>query len=351
MKLFDCGNCSNTLFFENVSCEKCGHLVGYSSSNALMNTFKPTAYPLVSDREGGAFKYCCNTEYGVCNWIIPADSNHTFCAACELNQTIPNLSDAANFTKWQKLEVAKHRLIYQLQRLNLDILPKESNHKTGLCFDFISKQGNPKIMTGHANGVITILLAEADSVHREQMRKQFSEPYRTLIGHFRHEVGHYYWDRLIATSDISLALFREQFGDDRIDYNLALQRYYRNAAPTNWQENYISQYASAHPWEDWAETWAHYLHIMDMAETAYYFGMSVDPSVKDTSLKGSIDFDPYEIRDFIKIYQAWLPISFAINSLNRSMGVPDAYPFVVSLAVVEKMKFIHKIIVDSGITS
>lgn len=346
MKLFECGNCSNTLFFENISCEKCGHLVGYSSSNTLMNTFEPTTYPLISDREGISYKYCSNKEYGVCNWLISATSEQAFCAACELNHTIPNLSDTANFLKWQKLEIAKHRLIYQLQRLNLEIVPKESNPEAGLCFDFISKQGNPKIMTGHANGVITILLSEADSVHREQMRKQFGEPYRTLIGHFRHEVGHYFWDRLVAASEMSLTQFREQFGDDRIDYGHALQKYYQNGVPNNWQERYISQYASAHPWEDWAETWAHYLHIMDMAETAYYFGMAVDPKVKDTSLKGSIDFDPYEAKDFIKIYQAWLPVSFAINSLNRSMGVPDAYPFVVSMTVVEKMKFIHKLIVE-----
>ena len=199
-------------------------------------------------------------------------------------------------------------------------------------------------MTGHANGLITILLSEADSVHREQMRKQMSEPYRTLIGHFRHEVGHYFWDRLVANNEKRLTEFRNLFGDDRLDYGEALKNYYRTGAPANWQQTYISKYASSHAWEDWAETWAHYLHIMDMAETAYYYGISVNPNVNEKSIKGSFTFDPYEKRDFEKIYQSWAPISFAINSLNRSMGVPDAYPFVVSSAVVTKMKFIHKLI-------
>lgn len=344
MKIFECGNCAHPLYFENEHCEKCGHLTGYSSTTSTMLTFDPSKFPLISDRKGKAFKYCENKNLGVCNWLIPAEEDHEFCPACELNRTIPDLSDAENFPKWQKLEVAKHRLVYQLLKLELAIPPQETNPEIGLSFDFISRQGDDQIMTGHANGLITILLSEADSVHREQMRKQMSEPYRTLIGHFRHEVGHYFWDRLVANNEKRLAEFRNLFGDDSVDYGEALKTYYQTGAPANWQESFISQYASSHAWEDWAETWAHYLHIMDMAETAFYYGISVNPDVKEKSLRGSFTFDPYEKRDFEKIYQNWAPISFAINSLNRSMGVPDAYPFVVSSAVVTKMKFIHTLI-------
>lgn len=344
MKIFECGNCSHPLYFENDSCEKCGHISGYSDATRQMLTFDPESSNLIADRNGEVFKYCQNKEFAVCNWLIPVSDENEFCSACELNRTIPNLSDDKNFQKWQKLEVAKHRLIYQLQRLGLPIPPQEHYLETGLCFDFISKQGNSKIMTGHANGVITILLSEADSVHREQMRKQMSEPYRTLIGHFRHEVGHYFWDRLVAINELVLNDFRNLFGNEQADYGEALKTYYQNGSPVNWQSNFISQYATSHPWEDWAETWAHYLHIMDMAETAYYFGMSVNPLLKDGSLSGSIDFDPYEITDFDNIFKAWVPISFAINSLNRSMGVPDAYPFVVSPSVVDKMNFIHRLV-------
>jgi hypothetical protein len=344
MKIFECGNCFHPLYFENDSCEKCGHLSGYYDASIQMLTFEPATINLVADRSGNVFKYCQNKGFGVCNWLIPASDENHFCNACELNRTIPNLSDNENFKKWQKLEVAKHRLIYQLQRLQLALPPQENNPEIGLCFDFISKHGNSKIMTGHTNGVITILLSEADSVHREQMRKQMSEPYRTLIGHFRHEVGHYFWDRLVATNQFVLNDFRSLFGNERADYGESLKTHYRNGSPANWQSNFISQYATAHPWEDWAETWAHYLHIMDMTETAYYFGMSVNPILEDKSLRGSVDFDPYQIKDFNVIYKGWAPLSFAINSLNRSMGIPDAYPFVVSSLVVDKMKFIHGLI-------
>lgn len=346
MKIFECGNCSHPLYFENDSCEKCGHLAGYHDESLKMLTFEGSTSSLISDRNGNAYKYCQNKEYGVCNWLIPASEENHFCNACELNRTIPNLSDGENFQKWQKLEVAKHRLIYQLHRLNLTFPPQEKNPDDGLCFDFISKQNDPQVMTGHANGLITILLSEADSVHREQMRKQMSEPYRTLIGHFRHEVGHYFWDRLVATDQQVLNDFRGLFGNEQADYGKALQRHYAHGAPNDWQTHFISQYATSHPWEDWAETWAHFLHIMDMTETAHYFGMSVAPILEDKSLQGSVDFDPYQIRDFNEIYKCWAPLSFAINSLNRSMGIPDAYPFVVSSAVVEKMKFIHKLLFD-----
>ncbi len=344
MKIFECGNCSHPLYFENDSCEKCGHLSGYYDASLTMLTFDPAASILSADRDGNEYKYCQNKEFGVCNWLIPASDENHFCNACELNRTIPNLSDGENFQKWQKLEGAKHRLIYQLQRLGLAIPPQENNPEIGLCFDFISKQNDPQIMTGHADGVITILLSEADSVLREQMRKQMFEPYRTLIGHFRHEVGHYFWDRLVATNQHVQNDSRGLFGNEQADYGESLKTHYRNGSPANWQSNFISQYATSHPWEDWAETWAHYLHIMDMTETAYYFGMSVAPILKDKSLRGSVDFDPYQIKGFNSIYKGWAPLSFAINSLNRSMGIPDAYPFIVSSAVVDKMKFIHQLI-------
>ncbi|MBN7810652.1 putative zinc-binding peptidase [Algoriphagus sp. H41] len=346
MKLFDCANCSNPLYFENTHCEKCGHHCGFSVTKLEMLTFRPDAVPMVSDKDRKAYKYCKNLEFGVCNWLIPAESEAEFCVACALNRTIPDLSDQENMSKWQKLEVAKHRLVYQLVRLGLPLTSKMLDANTGLCFDFISKTEDSDIMTGHADGVVTILLSEADSVHREQIRTQLSEAYRTLIGHFRHEVGHYYWDRLVAGREQAVQKFRTVFGDERTDYGQALSLHYEQGAPADWQDRHISSYASAHPWEDWAETWAHYLHILDMAETAYYFGLSVKPKLRSKSLRGTIDLDPYTQAKFDRIFQAWMPVSFTINSLNRSMGVPDAYPFVVSLTVLEKMAAIHRLVKD-----
>ena len=344
MKLFECGNCANPLFFENVRCEKCGHFCGFSVTDLSMQTFASTVIPMISDRENIQYKYCKNHEFGVCNWVILIDQEDEFCKACDLNRTIPNLSDDENFKKWQKLEVAKHRLLYQLERLKLPYVSRTRDEENGLCFDFISQKDNPTIMTGHANGVVTILLSEADSVHRELMRTQMSEPYRTLIGHFRHEVGHYFWDLLVAPNERKLKLFRKIFGDDRADYGEALSNYYATGAPADWQRDHISEYATAHAWEDWAESWAHYLHIMDMAETAYYFGISVMPKLSVIEPRASIRTDPYEVLNFERIFKSWIPVSFAINSLNRSMGIPDAYPFVVSPTVVQKMKVIHQMV-------
>jgi hypothetical protein len=342
MKIFECGNCSNPLFFENVSCEKCGHFCGFSVSDLKMLTFASKELPMISDRKGQPYRYCKNQEFGVCNWLISTDDKEEFCQACTLNRTIPDLSDEENFKKWQKLEVAKHRLVYQLARLKLSTSCKIADQGNDLCFDFISRQGDDTIMTGHANGVVTILLSEADSVHRELMRTQMSEPYRTLIGHFRHEVGHYFWDQLVAPSKRNLKDFRAIFGDETMDYGEALSQYYENGASAEWQEHHISEYATAHPWEDWAESWAHYLHIMDMTETAHFFGVSVTPKLSSRTLRGAIDQDPYTVSKFEKIFKVWMPVSFAINNLNRSMGVPDAYPFVVSPSVVNKMKTIHQ---------
>jgi hypothetical protein len=203
-------------------------------------------------------------------------------------------------------------------------------------------------MTGHANGVITILLREADSVIREQTRMQLMEPFHTLIGHLRHGVGHYFWDRLVYTDAGVLVEFRAIFGDERASYGESLQAYYKHGAPENCQEFFISKYATTHAWEDWAETWAHYLHIMDIVETAHFFGVKVDPLATLKGMEAITSFDPYTQSDFETIVQTCLPLSFAVNSINRAMGVPDVYPFVIIISVVEKMKFIRKVAAKRG---
>lgn len=343
MKIFQCGHCHHPLYFESRKCENCGHICGYRDSDRKMLTFDSTLQNLISDREQLAYKYCKNETYGVCNWLLEISDSNEFCSACQLNRTIPNLSDNKNFPKWQNLEVAKHRLIYQLQKIGLE-LPNKMDNDHGVCFDFVSREYDSKIMTGHANGVITILLSEADSVLREQMRKQLLEPYRTLIGHLRHEIGHYFWERLVYTDNTILQEFRAIFGDEQQDYGKALQAYYRNGALNNWNESYISKYATSHPWEDWAETWAHYLHIMDMVETSHFFGLQVQSTDITDGLTTVVTFDPYTKLDFEIIVKTCVPLSYAVNSINRAMGIPDVYPFVISEPVVRKLKFIHQLL-------
>ncbi|TXN37843.1 hypothetical protein FVB32_06015 [Flagellimonas hymeniacidonis] len=343
MKVFQCGHCNHPLYFENTQCENCGHLSGYRDLDRQMLTFDPDASSLTSDREKFEYKYCKNKEYEVCNWLLVRDSQQEYCRACQLNRTIPDLSDKKNFPKWQNLEVAKHRLIYQLQKIGMD-LPSKMDNDEGLCFDFIAKRNNPKIMTGHANGVITILLREADSVLREQTRKEMQEPYRTLIGHLRHEVGHYFWEQLIFKDQEVLQTFRSIFGNEKENYADALKAYYKNGAPDDWHDSYISKYATSHPWEDWAETWAHYLHIMDMVETAHFFGLEVNHRDISESMKISSTFDPYTVKDFKTIIRTCVPLSFAVNSINRAMGISDVYPFVITKKVIKKMIFIHELL-------
>ena len=343
MKIFQCGHCGHSLFFENVVCERCGHRSGYRAPDRTMVTFPAGRAAIVADRDGARYKYCRNHEHEACNWLLPEDSRHDYCSACRLNRTIPDLGKPGNLEKWQRLEVAKHRLVYQLQKLDLPLPSKLADDAAGLCFDFVERAGNPQLMTGHASGVVTILLSEADAVIREQNRQNLGEPYRTLVGHLRHEVGHYFWDRLILPDAEALAGFRAQFGDERADYGEALRAYYKAGAPEDWRASFISAYATSHAWEDWAETWAHYLHLMDLTETAYFHGVSVTPTHAREGMAAAVDFDPYEEADFGRIVEASVALTYAVNSLNRAMGVPDVYPFVISEPAREKLGFIHRL--------
>jgi hypothetical protein len=213
-----------------------------------------------------------------------------------------------------------------------------------LAFDFLSSgptpSAAPPVLTGHADGLITLNLAEADDAERERQRHQMGEPYRTLLGHFRHEIAHYYWSRLIARSD-RLDEFRNIFGDERKDYGTALQQHYANGPPPDWHEHYVTSYASSHPWEDFAETWAHYFHMVDTLETAAAFGITVHAKLaKSADLATKIDFDAYRA-EMDRIIAAWLPLTFAVNSINRSMGLTDLYPFILTPAVILKLTFVH----------
>jgi hypothetical protein len=343
MKTFQCKNCDHPIHFESTHCENCGNLIGYDAQNQEMLSFNNNQQDqnhILSSN----FKYCKNKMYDVCNWLIPSQNINDFCQACVLNRTIPNLNERRNFKKWKNLEVAKHRLIYQLKKLNLPLKRNKVKNDGGLCFDFIVKQEDSKIMTGHVQGVITILLREADSVFREQTRKLLKERYRTLIGHLRHEIGHYYWDQIIYNNQELLEKFRSIFGDERNSYATALQQYYKNGPINNWQNSFISKYASSHAWEDWAETWAHYLHIMDMVETGYYFNLKVSISNNPNHTISNVLEDPYQMPDFGIIVNNFIPQTFAVNSMNRAMGIPDIYPFQISNPVIEKMKFIHNML-------
>ncbi|MBC8050283.1 MAG: putative zinc-binding peptidase [Chitinophagales bacterium] len=351
MRIFECEVCRQLLYFENTVCVNCGNRVGFQLTPPDLLSLAPETDKSWRDvAEGGkVYKFCANTAEKACNWLIPIESEAAFCEACKFNHTIPDLSDPINLLRWQRLEIAKHRLIYTLTRLGLPLVNKLEDPVNGLAFDFIADVSEntwhtPKVMTGHENGLITINLSEADDSARESMRGHMGEPYRTLLGHLRHEIGHHYWELLVRDTSLR-GEFREMFGDESADYGASLASYYKQGPISGWQETFVSAYASSHPWEDFAETWAHYLHIVDTLETARAFRLRLDPVAGgDPDLRVAINFNPFEAKSMDTLIQAWLPLTYAVNSLNRSMGQPDLYPFILSISAIQKLAFIHKIV-------
>lgn len=326
MRLFGCTNCGNAIHFENTVCVSCGYSLGYDPQAGAMVAF--------SSSPPDGFKACANAVEAGCNWLAPSDESD-FCRACRLNNVVPDLSNPSHVEHWRALEVAKRHFLYGLMRLRLPIVSREEDPYEGLAFELLADDpaaGDGAIMTGHDNGVITINIAEADDPEREARRVALGEPLRTLIGHFRHESGHYYWNRLVRDDD-QLRAARTLFGDERQDYGQALGRYYTEGPPAGWQLHYISAYASSHPWEDFAESWAHYLHIVDGLETAVQYG-----------LRPNELFDPYSAVPIRQMTRAWIELSVAVNAVNRSIGQPDLYPFVFSDGIVEKLDFVHRLI-------
>lgn len=344
MQLFFCPSCNATLFFESSRCGACGQAVGYAPGCRQMLAVSGNEQAVDS-----VWQTCAHRAQSLgCHWLVAAADADPFCRSCRLNRTIPDLSVDGNLVLWRRLEEDKRRLVYAALRLELPILPK-SDVEHGLAFDFLgdpdpSFSERKRVLTGHDRGLITINIAEADPVARERMRTAMDEPYRTILGHFRHESGHYYWDRLIWGT-ASLESFREKFGDERADYSKALQLNYENGPPPDWREYFVSAYASCHPWEDWAETWSHYLHMVDTLETAWVYGLRLDPRMTGHDfLDAAPEFDPYVVADFERLISNWLPLTVALNSLNRSMGQDDAYPFALSSTVIDKLAFVHEIV-------
>mgnify|MGYP000728260057 CR=1 FL=1 len=341
MKLFQCENCGQVLHFENTKCERCGYKVGFEPMSLQLRSFK-----------GNERRYCKNHEQGVCNWLVNPESSTTLCKACELNHYIPNVQDADIRKNWRDLEFAKHRLVYSLLRLQLPLNSKSVEPESGLWFDFIDPDqvvpDDAETMTGHQGGKITLSLQEADPAEREKNRVNMKERYRTLLGHLRHEVGHYYWDLLILPFPHRLKSFRAHFGDESNDYGQALKNHYHQGPPPDWNRHFISAYATSHPWEDWAETWSHYLHLIDTMETANALGVSTSPRVEDqaSAMAMVADVDPFLPIDFDSFLEKAVALTYAVNSLNRSMGQLDLYPFILNPTVKQKLTFIHNLLLE-----
>ncbi|WP_328355287.1 putative zinc-binding metallopeptidase [Mycobacterium sp. NBC_00419] len=336
MRDFICPNCGQHLAFENSVCLSCGRSVGFSLED---ETFLVIASGTESEHGGAVdaaeYQLCANLHLAECNWLVKVQPVRALCASCRLTRTRPKDDDTAALAAFAVAERAKRRLIAELHEIGLPIVGRDEDPDYGLAFDLLSS-ATEKVFTGHDNGVITLDLAEGDDVHREQLRIEMDEPYRTLLGHFRHEVGHYYFYRLVDRSPEYRKQFNDLFGDPDADYQQALDRHYSQGPPAGWAKTYVSSYATMHPAEDWAETFAHYLHIRDTLDTAASFGLAPANATLQRKVLGPSGFDT--------IIQMWLPLAWSLNMVNRSMGKDDLYPFVLPVPVLEKMRFIHTVI-------
>jgi len=325
VRAFSCDNCGQLVFFENSLCLRCSRALGFVPDRLEMVVFDPSG--------DDGLRPCANATLAECNWLLAANDRGSLCLSCGLTRTRPADADAAGLAAFAKAEAAKRRLIFQLLDLRLPIGGE-------LTFDLLSSYTGP-VVTGHDQGVITIDLAESNDARREQRRAELGEAYRTMLGHFRHEISHYYWPLLVEQAG-QLTAWRELFGDERENYERAIQRHYELGPPADWSERHVSAYATMHPWEDWAETFAHYLHIRDSLQTASEFGLMVAGPVAtdDDSLAALPPADTGE-QPFDAVIEAWLPLTYALNAVNRSMGRDDLYPFTLAPAVIAKLAFVH----------
>ncbi len=342
MQRFTC-SCGNVIFFGNYTCLKCGGAVGYDPASGGMVRIEP----------GDRLKRCDNgIKYKVCNWLLPADNSGGLCVACDMNRTIPDPGTGQNLMLWGRMELAKRQLLCTLMRMGIALTSQKANPAQGLAFDIVSALSNPNVTMGHLNGVITVNLEEADDTYRQINRQQLGESSRTLLGHFRHESAHFMWQRYLsdlAWDDPLRLAFRETFGDEWLDYAEALKKHYKQGPAVGWEQSCITAYAASHPWEDWAETWAHYLQIVDGLETCESFGIQVKnialplvmlPGAAGT-LPAALPQSGQSDRDFLAWLQRWMCLSTVLNEIAGSLGEHPLYPFVIPVRVAQKLRLAH----------
>ncbi|WP_101339872.1 putative zinc-binding metallopeptidase [Cereibacter azotoformans] len=328
MQRFSCPSCRQEIFFRNTACLACGAQLRFDPDTGF------------ADLQEGSGTPCANREVINCNWT--AHEGVPLCLSCLHTTVVPDLSIHDNRERWERIETAKRPLILMLHRLRLPLFDGQ-----GAAVPRFELKGDPldgsapRILTGHANGTITLNIAEADDAERERIRSEMNEPYRTLTGHLRHEVAHHYWDVLTEGRADRLGQLREVFGDERQDYAVALQTHYAEGPPPDWPDHFISAYATAHPWEDFAESWAHVFHLLDGIETAQAFGLLTSATLPQ-GLEALIE-EPMS-----RLTGVWVELVIALNAVNQALGHETFYPFVLAPAVVRKQEAIRALIREAG---
>jgi hypothetical protein len=340
MRPFFCSVCGQLLFFDNSTCLGCGSDLGYLPHVRELVALRETPAGLErADGAVGYYRHCANQVIARCNWLVPDDDPAALCASCRLTSVRPNDNESESLPAFANAEAAKRRLVHQALLLGLPVVGRGVDPVHGVAFELLSSRART-VITGHDSGVITLDLSESDDVHREFVRQQLGEPYRTVLGHLRHEIGHYYWQLLVVDRG-RLDEFRSLFGDEQRSYEASRQQHYAHGVAPDWSATHVSEYATMHPWEDWAETFAHYLHIDAGLATATGIGLDVHEPAR---LAGIAAWSPPEQIAIGPMVQRWLGLTIALNAMARSIGQPDLYPFVLSPNVVEKLDFVHRAI-------
>lgn len=336
MRVFRCDLCSEVVSFSSTRCPACDASLGYVDAERTVRVLHPTDDPAVHAVDGTPHWRCMNAAWG-CNWMVPVGTDTVWCRSCRLTRGRPDESRPDAVEAWVTAEAAKRRLVHQLDELGLPIDPRSPEHPDGLTFDLVHLPGEGGI-TGHLDGVVTLDLVETDDRHRDDLRRLLGEPFRTVIGHLRHEIAHHYWGRLVGQSD-DLVAFRRLFGDERVDYAAAVEHHYATGGPP-WDPNrFVTGYAASHPHEDWAETFAHYLHILDALDTA-----AAHHLVPSNRVAGLVSEHVASI-EMSEILEIWQPINVAVNEIAASIGSPPVYPFEPRGLVVDKLAFVHRQVV------
>lgn len=336
MKRFRCV-CGQRVFFENATCFSCGRALAFMPHSLTMSAIEPAGANVFSTSTHERVKQCRNTtDHRNCNWVLPSDVAAELCVSCGTNRTIPILESADNLLLWTRIEQAKRRLFYTL--LELGLLTTSTREGGGWpSFQILEdRRRNPNVAeefvaTGHKAGVITLNLAEADDIIRQTQRQQFGERYRTVLGHLRHEAGHFFFPRLTRAPD-DLDACRRVFGDERRGYSEALAEHYAAGPSPDWPERFLSAYAAAHPREDFAESFAHYLLIVDTLGTARAAGLE-------------------SIGEGLAWTHRWIEIAITLNELSRSLGSDDAYPFKLTPPTIEKLELVDRLVRRNTIAS
>jgi hypothetical protein len=353
LKKFNC-SCGASIFFENTKCISCESDIGWcpccSTLRALIKSdtgqyfcSEPSCNAALSKCHNYAIEHVCNRCV-----LTPLEpqTEPLLCNCCRFNDTIPDLAIKSNREKWKRIETAKRRLFYTLDSLGLPYGNEEEGVVPPLSFDFkgdvIPKKSfwrkmknHEHVYTGHASGKVTINIKEADDVEREKARVSMDEAHRTIIGHFRHEIGHYFWDVLVLGK--CEAEYIEVFGDhNNPDYGTALDTYYADGPRKDWQTDFVSAYATMHSWEDFAECFAAYLDMVSIVELA------------NTQFTNHV-IDP-RTTAFSAMAMRYSELGILFNEFNRTMGLLDLVPEVFTPAVLFKIEFIHNLLRNASNT-